>query len=430
MKLTQQSSNDTQPSPMQRRRLMLGAAGAAVAGSLPAVSLAQDGPVKLGFMTVRSGALAAGGRQMEEGIQLFLKQRGGMLAGRKVELTIADTGGNPAGAKTKAQELVERNGVHAIIGPLAAFEALAIDDYIRQTRTPTVSCSAAAEDLTQRKTNPWFVRSAATSAQPNHALGDYAAKELKYQRIAIVADDFAYGHECVAGFQRVFEEVGGRVVQKLWTPLNVPEYGAYIAQIKPKVDAVFAAFAGVNGLRFLKQYREYGVKLPVLGSMTTVDEGILKQMGDEALGVISGGWYSAALATPENKTFVDAVNADYKADPGYYTLGAYSAGVMVETALKAATVAGKIENKDAFMHALRNPAGAVKDPRGDWRMDGYGNPVMAQYIRRVEKKGNKLVNTVIKTYPNVSQFWTYNPLEFLKNPVYSRDYPPAKNLES
>ena len=430
MKLTHQRSNDTQPSPMQRRRLMLGAAGAAVAGSLPAVSLAQDGPVKLGFMTVRSGALAAGGRQMEEGIQLFLKQRGGMLAGRKVELTIADTGGNPAGAKTKAQELVERNGVHAIIGPLAAFEALAIDDYIRQTRTPTVSCSAAAEDLTQRKTNPWFVRSAATSAQPNHALGDYAAKELKYQRIAIVADDFAYGHECVAGFQRVFEEAGGRVVQKLWTPLNVPEYGAYIAQIKPKVDAVFAAFAGVNGLRFLKQYREYGVKLPVLGSMTTVDEGILKQMGDEALGVISGGWYSAALATPENKTFVDAVNADYKADPGYYTLGAYSAGVMVETALKAATVAGKIENKDAFMHALRNPAGAVKDPRGDWRMDGYGNPVMAQYIRRVEKKGNKLVNTVIKTYPNVSQFWTYNPLEFLKNPVYSRDYPPAKNLES
>ena len=103
---------------------------------------------------------------------------------------------------------------------------------------------------------------------------------------------------------------------------------------------------------------------------------------------------------------------------------------MVETALKAAAVAGKIENKDAFMHALRNPAGAVKDPRGDWRMDGYGNPVMAQYIRKVERKNGKLVNTVIKTYPQVSQFWTYNPLEFLKNPVYSRDYPPAKFIES
>ena len=431
MKITPRRTTQLmQSAERQRRRLMLGAAGATVAGVLPGAVLAQDAPIKIGFMTVRSGALAAGGRQMEEGIQLFLKQRGGMLAGRKVELTIADTGGNPAGAKTKAQELVERNGVHAIIGPLAAFEAIAIDDYIRQTRTPTISCSAAAEDLTQRKANPWFVRSAATSGQPNHALGEYAAKDLKYKRVAIVADDFAYGHECAAGFQRVFEDGGGKVVQKLWTPLNVPEYGAYIAQIKTKVDAIYIGFAGVNGLRFIKAYREYGMKLPLLGSMTAVDEGILKQMGDEAIGVISGGWYSAAIDSPENKTFVAAVNADYKADPGYYTLGAYSAGVMVETALKAAAVAGKIENKDAFMYALRNPAGAVKDPRGDWRMDGYGNPVMAQYIRKVERKNGKLVNTVIKTYPQVSQFWTYNPLEFLKNPVYSRDYPPAKFIES
>ncbi len=416
-----------QESASARRRVLLGAVGATVAAGLPGVARAQEGPIKLGFMTVRSGALAAGGRQMEEGIQLFLKERGGMIAGRKVELTIADTGGNPAGAKTKAQELVERNNVHAIIGPLAAFEAIAIDDYIRQTRTPTVSCSAAAEDLTQRKANPWFVRSAATSGQPNHPLGDYAAKDLKYKRIAIVADDFAFGHESAAAFQRVFEESGGRIVQKLWSPLNVPEYGAYIAQIKTKVDAVFIAFAGVNGLRFLKQYREYGMKLPLLGNMTAVDEGILKQMGEEAVGLISSGWYSAAIDSPENKAFVAAVNKDYGADPGYYTLGAYSAGVMVENAAKK--VAGKVQDKDAFMNALRNP-GAVRDPRGEWRMDGYGNPVMPQYIRKVERRGTKLVNTVIKTYPQVSQFWTYNPLEFLKNPVYSRDWPPARFIES
>jgi branched-chain amino acid transport system substrate-binding protein len=411
----------------RRRRLLGGAGGAAALAVLPGRALAQGAPLKLGFMTVRSGALAAGGRQMEEGIQLFLKERGGAIAGRKVELTIADTGGNPAGAKTKAQELVERNGVHVIIGPLAAFEAIAIDDYIRGARMPTVSCSAAAEDLTQRKANPWFVRSAATSGQPNHALGDYAAKDMKLKRVAMIADDFAYGHECAAAFQRVFEDNGGKVVQKLWSPLNVPEYGAYIAQLKTKVDAIYIGFAGVNGLRFLKQYREYGMKLPLLGSMTSVDEGIMKQMGDEAIGVISGGWYSAAIDSPENKAFVSAVNRDYGADPGYYTLGAYSAGVMVENALKK--VGAKAEDKEAFMNALRNP-GAVRDPRGEWRMDGYGNPVMPQYIRKVERKGGKLVNTVVKTYPMVSQFWTYNPLEFLKNPVYSRDWPPARNLES
>src|SRR5262249_7087819 len=137
----------------------------------PQPAAAQTGPIRVGFLTVRTGPLAAGGKQMEEGIQLFLKEHNNTIAGRKVELIIADTGGNPAGARTKTQELVERDKVHVIVGPLAAFEAIAIDDYVRQSRTPIVSCSAAAEDLTQRKPSPWFARTVGTSAQPNHALG-------------------------------------------------------------------------------------------------------------------------------------------------------------------------------------------------------------------------------------------------------------------
>jgi branched-chain amino acid transport system substrate-binding protein len=402
---------------------------AALAGALLSFNaLAQGEPIRLGFLTVRTGALAAGGKQMEEGILLFLKERNYTLAGRKVELSIADTGGNPAGAKNKAQELIERDKVHVIIGPLAAFEALAIDDTIRQARTPIISCSAAAEDLTQRKANPWFVRAVATSAQPNHALGDYAAKVLGYKRIAIIADDFAYGHETAAGFQRTFEESGGKIVQKLWPPLNVPDYGSYIAQIKGNVDAVYAGFAGANGLRFLKQYNEYGMKakIPVLGSATTVDEGILKNMGEEAVGVISTAWYAATIDTPDNRKFVAAVNKEYSADPGYYTTGAYSSGLMLEQALRA--VNGKIEDKDAFMKALR-AVRVTNDPRGEIKLDEYGNPVQNIYIRKVERKGAKLVNTVLKVYPNVSQFWSYDPKQFLASPVYSRDYPAAKNLE-
>jgi branched-chain amino acid transport system substrate-binding protein len=168
------------------------------------------------------------------------------------------------------------------------------------------------------------------------------------------------------------------------------------------------------------------MKIPVLGSMTTADEGILRNMGDEALGVVSGGWYAAGIDTPENKRFVAAVNKEYGADPGYYTLGAYSAGALVEAAVRA--VNGKVEDKEAFMKALHNP-GTLRDPRGEWRLDQYGNPVMPVYIRKVERRDGKLVNAVVKTYPNVSQFWTYDPKQFLANPVYSRDFPPAKNLE-
>ena len=411
---------------MSRRTFLAASSALAATSALPVWAQAQSAPLRVGFLTVRQGALAAGGKQMEEGIQLFLKERNGMIGGRKVELIVADTGGNPVGAKTKTQELVERDKVHVIIGPLAAFEALAIDDYIAQSKTPIISPSAAAEDLTQRKPNPWFVRTSCSSAQVNYPVGDYAAKTLGYKRVAIIADDFAYGHETASGFQRAFEDAGGKVVQKLWPPLNVADYGSYIGQLKTKVDAIYAGFAGANGLRFLKQLREYGIKTPVLGSGTTTDEGILKQMGDEALGVISGSFYAAGLDTPESKRFVAAANKEFGADPGYYTLGTYSAGVLLEMAVKA--VNGKVEDKEAFMKALRNP-GPINDPRGTWQVDGYGNPVENIYIRKVERRNGKLVNVVLKTYPNVSQFWTYNPKEFLAAPVYSRDVPASKFLE-
>lgn len=401
---------------------------AVVAGSLALPAAAADEPLRLGFLTIKSGALAAGGKQMEDGLRLFLKERNNMIAGRKVELFVGDTGGQPAITKTKAQELVEKNKVHVIIGPLAAFEALAIDDYIRTSETPIISPSAAAEDMTQRKPNPWFVRAVGTSAQPHHPLGEYAARTLGYKRIAIVADDFAFGHEIASGFQRTFEESGGKVVQKLWSPLNVADYGTYIGQIKPNVDAVFAAFAGGNGIKFLKQYNEYGLKarIPVLGAMTTVDEGILKSMGDEALGVVSAGWYTATIDNPSNKKFAAEILKDYKQDPGYYSIGAYGAALMLEEAAKA--VNGKVEDKARFMAALRNVQ-VPNDPRGAIKLDALGNPIMDVYIRKVERKNGRLVNSVVQKYPAVSQFWKYGTKEFLASPVYSRDYPPSANLE-
>jgi branched-chain amino acid transport system substrate-binding protein len=413
---------------MLRKWLPLASAATLAAAFFTLPAHAQGEPIRLGFLTIKSGALAAGGKQMEDALKLFLKERNNTIAGRKVELFTADTGGQPAITKTKAQELVEKDKVHAIIGPLAAFEALAIDDFIRKAQVPVISPSAAAEDMTQRKPNPWFVRAVGTSAQPNHPLGEYAAKDLKYKRIAIIADDFAFGHEIAAGFQRTFEENGGKVVQKLWSPLNVADYGSYISQINPKVDAVFAAFAGGNGVKFLKQYNEYGMKgkVPVLGAMTTVDEGILKLMGDEAVGVVSSGWYTAAIGNANNKRFVDAMRAEYKDDPGYYSIGAYGAALMLEQAVKA--VNGKVEDKEALMAALRKVE-LTNDPRGTLKLDALGNPVMDVYIRKVERKDGKLVNSVVKTYPAVSQFWKYDQKDFLASPVYSRDYPPAKNVE-
>jgi Periplasmic binding protein len=144
------------------------AASSAIAG--PSVLRAQNAAFKLGLLTVKTGPLAQGGIQMEQGAITYLKEKNFTLAGRKVEFFSADTGGNPAGARTKAQELIERDAVDVILGPLAAFELLAITDYIREQKTPMLSL-AAADDLTQRRPNPYFLRASATSSQAMHPMG-------------------------------------------------------------------------------------------------------------------------------------------------------------------------------------------------------------------------------------------------------------------
>ena len=412
---------------LNRRTILKGALATGVATSALKVPAAvAQNPIRVGFLTVKSGALASGGLQMEQGMLTFFKERNNMLAGRPVELQTADTGGNPAQARTKTQELVERFNVNVLIGPLAAFEALAIDDYIRSSKTPILTV-AGAEDMTQRKPNPWLVRPSSTSSQPSHPMGDYAAKDLKLKRAITIADDFAFGHENAAGFQRAFEDAGGKVVQKIFTPLNAPDYGTYVSQFK-NVDCLYTGHAGSNGLKLIRQLSEYGLKgkFTIVGGFTPIDELVLQQMGEDGIGCYSGCWYSAALDNPINKKFVETIRREYKVDPGVYAAETYLCGEVLEHALK--TVGGKIEDKDVFMKALKE-AKVPATLAGPISFDEFGNVVGNIYIRKVEKKDGKYLNTVVKTYPNVSQFWTYGKDEFLKNPVYSREFPPAKNLE-
>jgi branched-chain amino acid transport system substrate-binding protein len=407
---------------LNRRKFLAGTAAAAI--GMPAI--AQNAPIKIGLLTVKTGPLAQGGIQMEQGILTFLKQKNYTLAGRKVELMVADTGGNPAGAKTKASELIERDKVDAIVGPLAAFELLAIIDYIKQQGVPALSL-AAAEDVTQRQANAFILRPSATAAQCCHVLAEYATKELKLKRAATISEDFAFGYEQISGFQRVFEDNGGKVVKKLWPPLVTPDYTPYIAQIPQTVDCVMNGFAGSNPVKFMRAYADLGYKdKQLLSGWTAMDDALLKSLGDEALGVISAHWYSASFDNASNKQFVADMAKDYKVLPGGYSAGCYIGGQLIEAGI--VKLGGKTDDKKALADAMR-AANLTETPRGPLKLDDYGNAVGDVMIRKCERKGGQLVNSVIKTYSNISQFWSYGDKAFLANPVYSRDYPPAKNLE-
>lgn len=415
------------PAKLRRRTVLKGLAGTGLglaAMKAPYVN-AQTAPFKLGLLTVKTGPLAQGGIQMEQGVVTFLKEKNYNFAGRKVEFISADTGGNPAGAKTKMQELVERDNVDVVLGPLAAFELLALNEYIREHKIPTMSL-AAADNMTQRTPNPYFLRASATSSQAMQPMGHYAATELKLKRVVTITEDFAFGYEQMGGFQAAFAADGGCIVNKLWPPLVTPDYAPYIAQIQDIVqkqgcDGVCQGFAGSNPLRFMKQYAAAGLKLPVVSGETGGDDALLRSFGDEAVGMYSACPYTIDLQNDSNRRFVQAMQKEYGVDPGFYAAGLYVTAMVVEAALQK--TGGKSSDKDELVKALKSVS-LTDTPRGPLKFDHLGNAVGNIYIRRIEKANGKPATKTVKTYDNVSQFWTFDEKTFLEHPVYSRDYPP------
>jgi branched-chain amino acid transport system substrate-binding protein len=387
---------------------------------------AAQAPIKIGFLAPLSGAIAAAGKDMYSGCELYWQETGWQMAGRKIEVVLEDNEGQPATTLTKARKLVESDKVHLLMGVILSNVAYALVPYVEQQGIPTMYPINSADDLTQRRRPKWLIRTGFSAGGNMHPFGEYAAKTLGYKRIVTIGLDYAFGWETVGGFHKAFEDAGGQIIQKMWVPLNVQDYAPYLGQIRKDADAVFVNGLGRWTLLFAKQYSESGLrgKLPLIANGTYTDEHVLPQLGDESQGVISAHHYSAALETPANQKFRAAYEKAYQRLPGFYGENCYTGARILGEAVKA--VGGKVEDRPALMTALR--AVKVGDaPRGPVEMDAYGNPTQNIYIRKVERVGGKLQNTVIYTYLRVSQFWTYSPEEFLKQPVYSRDFPPCRH---
>ncbi|HEX6320637.1 MAG TPA: ABC transporter substrate-binding protein [Burkholderiales bacterium] len=409
-----------------KRSVIAAAIGLSV--TLPAA--AQE--LRIGFVAPMTGIFAQIGKDMENGFQLYLDQHGGRLGGAKVTFIVEDTEGKPPVAVRKAEKLIRQDKVHMYIGGLLASTGYALAPVSSRLKTVYVLSVAAADDLTQRDLPkyPYIVRTSWTSSQPHHPLGQWAC-EQGYKRVATVGADYAFGHEVVGGFQRVFEDCGGKVVQKIWPPLGTKDFGPYIPTLKRDVDAIFSLMVGPMALQFPKQLQAAGISKPVIGGGTSYDEFVLPAMGDEVLGHVSGLQYSAALDTPKNVEFVKAYRAKYGKVPSYYSESNYTSAQMIDEVMKRSK--GKWPGPQQFIKAITSLK--LDAVRGPVHFDDMRNPVQNIYIKKVEKKKmfgypqDELWNTVIKTYPNVGQFWKYKKAEYLKTPLYSRDYPPCKHCE-
>jgi branched-chain amino acid transport system substrate-binding protein len=406
-----------------KRKLLVGIAAAAFATA----STAQE--LKIGFLAPMTGIFAQIGKDMENGFQMYLDEQKGNFAGAKVTFIVEDEEGKPPVGVRKAEKLVRQDKVHMLVGGLLASTGYALAPVSSRLKTVYVVPVAAADDLTQRdfEKYSYIVRTGWTSSQPSHPLGQWAC-EQGYKRVVTIGADYAFGHEVVGGFQRVFEDCGGRVVQKIWPPIGTKDFGPYIPTIKQDVDAIFSLMVGPMSLQFPKQLQAAGIKKPVIAGGTSYDEFVLPSMGDEVLGHVSALQYSAALDTPKNQAFVKAYREKYGKVPSYYSETNYTTAQMIDEVMKRSK--GKWPGPQEFIKSMTSLK--LDAVRGPVRFDEMRNPVQNIYIKKVEKKRmfgypqDELWNTVIKTYPDVSQFWKYSKQEFLKQPVYSRDFPPCK----
>lgn len=364
-------------------------------------------PIKIGLLNALTGPLAVNGSEINEGIKLYWEdEMSSQVAGRRVRLIVEDSEGKPDVGLTKVRKLVESDKVHLILGPVSSSVAVAMRDYVHERRIPTIITQATANHLTAERASPILFRSAMSSYQQEAAGGWYVAAKLGHKRVVVVALDYVAGHEQADGFIKTFMESGGQSAEKLLMPLGAVDVAPYIARIQSKaqeIDAVVGILWGPSAPQWIKAWQDYGLKgkLPLLTLGETVSESYLRTVGDAALGVVSWYSYSPVLDTSENKRFVQAFNKKYGKDPVYNNHLGYLAGKAGGEAMKA--VNGNVEEQARFLEALRRVR--FEAPGGAFRFDDRQNAIIPTYIRRVEKVGGRLQNTVLDVVPDVDQFW-------------------------
>jgi len=411
----------------------LASAYLALGTAVMAPAQAQTPELKIGFLAPRTGIITALGTDMVNGFQMYLDEHNGMLGGAKVTFIVEDDKGTVDGDVAMAKKLILQDKVDILAGAVLGTAAYALAPISSQEKTLFIGTMTTGDDIAQRQSDkyPYNVFSVWVSSQPTHALGQWACDQ-GYKRVTTIGTDYAFGYEQVGGFQKAFEDCGGKVVQKMWVPFGNKDFGPYIPSIKKDIDAIFALMVGPMALQFPKQLRAAGIKTIILGGSTNYDEFALPFMTDEVIGDVSAHVYSAAIPTPANEEFVKKYRAKYGKVPSYYSEGNYATAMWIDKALEK--FKGKYPGPAEFIKGMASTP--INPPRGPVRLDlATKSPIENIYIKKVEKKKmfgyekDELWNTVVKTYTDVGTYWKYDPAKFKAQPVYSRDFPPCKYCE-
>jgi branched-chain amino acid transport system substrate-binding protein len=377
---------------MDRRSILRSAAALALL-ALPGTALAQ-GTIKIGVILPYSGQFADFATQIDNGIKLYMKQKGDTVAGKKIELIRKDTGGVAPDVATRlAQELVTRDNVDILTGMLLSPNTIAVSKVSAEAKKFMVIMNAATTVIITM--SPYSVRASMTLPSVGTTAGAWAYKSGIRKAYTMVSD-FAPGKDAEASFHEAFKAAGGEIVGSVRMPVANPDFSAFVQRAKdlnPESIFIFVP-AGAQPAALGKAFAERGVdaqKIKIIGTGEVGDEKSLQGMGDAGLGIITVWHYDFNDDTKANKEFVGAYSAEFKRNPDFGSVGGYDGMHVIYEALKKA--GGKTDG-DSLVAAAKGLS--FESPRGPIQIDPDTRDIVQTIsVRQVRKVGSDLRNVVI-----------------------------------
>ena len=364
------------------------AAAALLLGTAMSPALAQE-KIKLGVIVTLSGPGAALGQQVRDGFALAVKDLGGKMGGRDVEVVAVDDELKPDVAVTKVKGLLERDKVDFVVGPIFSNILQAIHRPVTESKTFLISPNAGPSTFAGKDCSPFFYVTSYQNDQVHEILGK-VAQDRGYKRMYLMVPNYQAGKDSVAGFKLDYK---GEIVEESYMPLNTLDFQPELSKISSqKPDALFTFMPGGLGVNLVKQYKQAGLadSIPVLSAFT-VDESTLPAQQDAAVGMFGGANWAPNLDNPQNKKFVAAYEAAYNGVPGTYAFQAYDAAMLIDSAVKG--VKGDLSNKDAVAAALKKAD--FTSLRGSFKFNTNGYPIQDFYLTKVAKRPDGKFQTEI-----------------------------------
>jgi branched-chain amino acid transport system substrate-binding protein len=366
---------------------------------LAGVPAYAQGTVKVGLIMTYTGQFTEPATQMDNGIKLYMKQHGDVVAGKKIEIIRRDSAGAPDAAKRLAQELVVRDNVDILAGFVITPEALTVGDISAEAKKFMVVMNAATSIITTK--SPYMTRVSVTLPQNCEQLGTWAFKN-GIKKVYTMVSDYGPGHDAEASFQRAFKAEGGEIIGSVRMPLASPDFSAFVQRARdsnPEGIFIFVP-SGAQPPALAKALIERGMdpkKIKLMGQGEIADEPALNAMGDLAIGIITAFHYDYKHDSAINKEFVAAYNAEFKRNPDFFSVGGYDGMHLIYEALKK--TGGKADG-EGLIGAAKGMA--WESPRGPISIDPDTRDIVnTVYIRRVEKVNGEVRNVEIAKFEKV-----------------------------